>query len=195
LEAGSRWFESNHPDQCAHLALAPIAQLVERTAYTRRELRIGARLEVRVLLGVLSRSSVEERRSSKAGVARSNRAGTTNDINGRWCAAVRNRSRKPGRPLGRGFDSFTFRQSTLPPIDAAVIRHCCARVGWALASPRRCKRPASAVVVQFHPHPPTSRRLFAIAAASYRGRGLTAEFLSATQEVWVRLPPSAPIRA
>jgi hypothetical protein len=24
------------------------------------------------------------------------------------------------------------------------------------------------------------------------GRGLTAEFLSATQEVWVRLPPSAP---
>src|SRR5262245_37627188 len=44
------------------VALAPIAQLVERTAYTRRELRTGARLEVRVLLGVLSRSSVEERR-------------------------------------------------------------------------------------------------------------------------------------
>ena len=62
------------------VALAPIAQLVERTAYTRRELQIGARLEVRVLLGVLSRSSVEERRSSKAGAARSNRAGTTNDI-------------------------------------------------------------------------------------------------------------------
>jgi hypothetical protein len=59
------------------VALAPIAQLVERTAYTRRELQIGARLEVRVLLGVLSRSSAEERRSSKAGVARSNRAGTT----------------------------------------------------------------------------------------------------------------------
>jgi hypothetical protein len=32
--------------------LAPIAQLVERTAYTRRELRTGARLEVRILLGV-----------------------------------------------------------------------------------------------------------------------------------------------
>jgi hypothetical protein len=43
------------------VALAPIAQLAERTAYTRRELRTGARLEVRVLLGVLSRSSMEER--------------------------------------------------------------------------------------------------------------------------------------
>src|SRR5262249_35198609 len=31
---------------------APIAQLAERTAYTRRELRTGARLEVRALLGV-----------------------------------------------------------------------------------------------------------------------------------------------
>jgi len=40
-----------------------------------------------------------------------------------------------------------------------VIRHCCARVGWALASPRRCKRPASAVVVQFHPYPPAPRWL------------------------------------
>src|SRR5262245_15755571 len=36
---------------CAEV-LAPIAQLAERTAYTRRELRTGARLEVRVLLGV-----------------------------------------------------------------------------------------------------------------------------------------------
>jgi len=26
----------------------------------------------------------------------------------------------------------------LPPFRAAVIQHCCARVGWALASPRRC---------------------------------------------------------
>src|SRR6266545_3760517 len=45
-------------------ALAPIAQLAERTAYTRRELRTGARLEVRLLLGVprrrLSRSSANE---------------------------------------------------------------------------------------------------------------------------------------
>src|SRR3954470_19863433 len=57
--------------------LAPIAQLAERTAYTRRELQTGARLEVRVLLGVLSRSSAEERLPSKAGVARSNRAETT----------------------------------------------------------------------------------------------------------------------
>lgn len=47
----------------------------------------------------------------------------------------------------------------LPPLQTAVIRRCCARVGWALASPRRCKRPASAVVVQFHPYPPTPRWL------------------------------------
>ena len=99
----------------------------------------------------VSRSSAEERRSSKAGVARSNRAGTTNMLYGRWCAAARNRPRKPGRPLGRGFDSFTFRQFT------QHVRRCCARVGWALASPRRCKRPASAVVVQFHPYPPIPR--------------------------------------
>ena len=114
---------------------------------------------------------------------------------------MRNRSRKPGRPLGRGFDSFTFRQLT-----AAVIRPCCTRVGWALASPRRCKRPASAVVVQFHPYPPAPRRLQASSKTAMcasgsqstlilnpRGRGLTAESLSATQGVWVRLPPSAPI--
>ena len=47
----------------------------------------------------------------------------------------------------------------LPPAQAAVIRYRCGRVGWALASPRRCKRPASAVVVQFHPYPPAPRRL------------------------------------
>jgi hypothetical protein len=34
------------------LPLAPLAQLVERSAYTRRELRTGARLEVRILQGV-----------------------------------------------------------------------------------------------------------------------------------------------
>ena len=36
-------------------SIAPIAQLAERTAYTRRELRTGARLEVRLLLGALTR--------------------------------------------------------------------------------------------------------------------------------------------
>src|SRR5262245_8771423 len=45
---------------------------------------------------------------------------------------------------------------------ACALRHRSAavlalRVGWALASPRRCKRPASAVVVQFHPYPPIPR--------------------------------------
>lgn len=104
---------------------------------------------------------------------------------------MRNRPRKPGRPLGRGFDSFTFRQ-----FRAAMVQCCCARVGWALASPRRCKRPASAVVVQFHPYPPAPRRPQRRPQDGYvRGRGLTAESLSATQGVWVRLPPSAPIHA
>jgi hypothetical protein len=63
--------------QAVAIALAPIAQLAERTAYTRRELRTGARLEVRVLLGVLcflSRSSVDQstvvrRRGSRVQVA------------------------------------------------------------------------------------------------------------------------------
>ena len=47
------------------LPLAPLAQLVERSAYTRRELRTGARLEVRILQGVptsTSRSSGEKER-------------------------------------------------------------------------------------------------------------------------------------
>src|SRR6266508_1755614 len=34
---------------------------------------------------------------------------------GRWCVVARNRSRKPGRPHGRGFDSFTFRQCLVRP--------------------------------------------------------------------------------
>src|SRR4051812_43706772 len=38
----------------------------------------------------------------------SNPTALTIYVYGRWCAVVRNRSRKPGRPLGRGFDSFTF---------------------------------------------------------------------------------------
>ena len=60
-DTGGRWFKSNHPDQFTLMSgdtkhsprrRAPIAQLAERTAYTRRELRTGARLEVRLLLGV-----------------------------------------------------------------------------------------------------------------------------------------------
>src|SRR5215470_5356185 len=35
-------------------SITPLAQLVERSAYTRRELRTGARLEVRILQGVPS---------------------------------------------------------------------------------------------------------------------------------------------
>jgi len=57
--------------------------------------------------------------------------------------AARNRLRKPGRP-----HRSRVRLLHLPPI----------WVGWALASPRRCKRPALAVVVQFHPYPPIANR-------------------------------------
>ena len=42
----------SNPTTLTISAIAPIAQLAERTAYTRRELRTGARLEVRLLLGV-----------------------------------------------------------------------------------------------------------------------------------------------
>jgi hypothetical protein len=142
------------------VALAPIAQLVERTAYTRRELQIGARLEVRVLLGVLSPSSMKERPLRKRG--------------GRVFKSRRTTKRKVVRsgaqPVSKAgpTSGSRVRLLHLPPFRAAVIRHGCAWVGWALASPRRCKRPASAVVVQFHPYPPGPiflGRLFAIAAA------------------------------
>ena len=130
---------------------APIAQLAERTAYTRRELRTGARLEVRLLLGVppaftreggLRRSRGFGRQGRRGAGARRSGARKRADVAdaidlcpvaqwsraplsegggrafksrrdvhyGRWCVVARNRSRKPGRPYGRGFDSFTFRQ-------------------------------------------------------------------------------------
>ena len=40
------------PAAQSRFLVAPLAQLVERSAYTRRELRTGARLEVRILQGV-----------------------------------------------------------------------------------------------------------------------------------------------
>jgi hypothetical protein len=46
------------------LPLAPLAQLAERSAYTRRELRTGARLEVRILQGVPSRMSEDRRQTT-----------------------------------------------------------------------------------------------------------------------------------
>src|SRR5262249_593877 len=47
--AGGRRSKACHPVQ---FAITPLAQLAERSAYTRRELRTGARLEVRILQGV-----------------------------------------------------------------------------------------------------------------------------------------------
>ena len=64
---------------------APIAQSAERTAYTRHELRTGARLEVRILLGVPNFSE-----------------------GGAWWHATGLENRAD--LMGRGFDSFTFRQ-------------------------------------------------------------------------------------
>jgi hypothetical protein len=45
---------------------APLAQLAERSAYTRRELRTGARLEVRILQGVPNKRRVAQRNQSAA---------------------------------------------------------------------------------------------------------------------------------
>jgi hypothetical protein len=61
--AGGRRSKACHPVQCA---VAPLAQLEERSAYTRRELRTGARLEVRILQGVPDQRRVAQRTQSAA---------------------------------------------------------------------------------------------------------------------------------
>ena len=125
-DAGGRWFESNHPDHFlrrnAPYGEAPIAQLAERTAYTRRELRTGARLEVRVLLGVpalarerdraLSRSSADQSTALRTRGSRVQIApGHPISQHGRWCVVARNRSSKTG-PTSRS----RVRLLHLPPI-------------------------------------------------------------------------------
>jgi hypothetical protein len=76
-------------------------------------------LEVRVLLGIpdarparrkLSRSSADQSAALRTRRPRVRIAPGHPIQHGRWCAAARNRSRKPDRPHGRRFDSFTFRQ-------------------------------------------------------------------------------------
>ena len=61
--AGGRRSKACHPVQ---FAVTPLAQLAERSAYTRRELRTGARLEVRILQGVPNQRRVAQRRKSAA---------------------------------------------------------------------------------------------------------------------------------
>jgi hypothetical protein len=133
---------------------APIAQLVERTAYTRRELRTGARLEVRVLLGVPAcmcaddcpvAQRIRAPRFERGGRAFKSRRDIQSCINTEGGA----RRRATG-PENRA--DLTVEGST--PSPSANHETTTFRVGWALASPRRCKRPAYAVVVQFHPYPP-----------------------------------------
>jgi hypothetical protein len=92
----------------------------------------------------------------------------------------------------------------LPPRQTAVIRHCCARVGWHWRAQGVVNAPHllwwfnSIPTHQLQDGYKTARRAGGRRSTlilNPRGRGLTAESLGATQGVWVRLPPSAPIQA
>jgi hypothetical protein len=204
---------------------APIAQLAERTAYTRRELRTGARLEVRLLLGVppaftreggLRRSRGFGRQGRRGAGARRSGARKRADVAdaidlcpvaqwsraplsegggrafesrrdshlGRWCVVARNRSRKPGRPYGRGFDSFTFRQFLAGFGGQCRDPTCTMRVPLL---PPVCKTGVCETGR-------SADERFESSGAHQRGRGSKVESLSATQGARVRFPPSAPIR-
>ena len=199
---------------------APVAQLAERTAYT------GARLEVRLLLGVppaftreggLRRSRGFGRQGRRGAGARRSGARKRADVAdaidlcpvaqwsraplsegggrafeslrdghfGRWCVVARNRSRKPGRPYGRGFDSFTFRQffGGASAVNAGLPT-CTMRVPLL---PPVCKTGVCETGR-------SADERFESSGAHQRGRGSKVESLSATQGARVRFPPSAPIR-
>ena len=107
---------------------------------------------------------------------------------------ARNRSRKPGRPSGRGFDSFTFLQFSRVPLLLPVCKTGVYETGRSAD-----ERFESSGAHQFQESGISKsvigifRGLTLITRFLTGGRGLTAESLSATQGVWVRFPPSAPI--
>ena len=84
--AGGRRSKACRP---AQFVVAPLAQLAERSAYTRRELRTGARLEVRILQGVptsTSRSSADPERGSPTAEVPCSNHGATTEGSAEWSA-------------------------------------------------------------------------------------------------------------
>jgi hypothetical protein len=125
--AGGRRSKACHP---VHFRLAPLAQLAERSAYTRRELRTGARLEVRILQGVPNKRRVAQRNQSAALRQPRSRVRIT---------ARRRKAPLNGRrlvPKTRVTARSGVRFLSLPPNSPAGGR--CSHLACLISRPKRC---------------------------------------------------------